>query len=467
MSFFNSKKEKKTSIKKQAEIKTIQRAFINEGDTLRICGRELPSKLVDIGNFCIDKKRTTIAEIARNCEVSEEEVDDILFYLAGLGVIRYDAINKKALCTFNDPSFYKMIEKMKKDGYTNPYNLCLLDTYYNVSPLESFLCFKKSMVIYSFERNELIDELYQHVLMTLHPSSLMLTSIDLSPYKYLKKYDNNPNIIYDTITKPDKAIGMLRWAVEESMNRLKIFAKYNTNDYTHYAEKASYNIEIPKMPRILLVFNEIYDIANQKDFAETLIKLNTYGPKAGVRVLILTSFDKNAFSGSASKVLSMLDEISIVELENGLNNDNYGEPIFEEPIYDEPSDDSLQSLLDDIDNKIDGKGFETVSKALLEGNGFNDVTVTKASSDYGADVVAVKDDIKYAIQCKCYSGTVGVSAVQEVIASKSIYDCHVGVVLTNSSFSNEAKKLAQANNILLWDRNKLIELILSFEDNKQ
>jgi hypothetical protein len=121
----------------------------------------------------------------------------------------------------------------------------------------------------------------------------------------------------------------------------------------------------------------------------------------------------------------------------------------------------------EISSNISGIDFEHISKSLLEKNGFEDVVVTKASGDYGADVLATKEGVKYAIQCKKYSSKVGVEAVQEVIASKSVYNCHVGVVLTNNYFTPNAKKLAESNGVLLWDANKLQELIekSTFNDN--
>lgn len=123
-------------------------------------------------------------------------------------------------------------------------------------------------------------------------------------------------------------------------------------------------------------------------------------------------------------------------------------------------------LLENIDFNIDGYEFEKLAKDLLKCDGFSDVEVTSLSGDYGADVIAYKDDIKYAIQCKKYSQLVGVKAVQEVIASKNIYNCHVAVVLTNNYFTPQARKLATLNNVLLWDRNKLEELIKKSYSNK-
>lgn len=115
--------------------------------------------------------------------------------------------------------------------------------------------------------------------------------------------------------------------------------------------------------------------------------------------------------------------------------------------------------IDNVNYNLDGFEFEKFSQELLLANGFDQVTVTQASGDYGADVIAYKDDIKYAIQCKKYSSNVGLKAVQEVIASKSIYKCHVAVVLTNNYFTPSAIKLAKENNVLLWDKDKLLVMI--------
>lgn len=114
--------------------------------------------------------------------------------------------------------------------------------------------------------------------------------------------------------------------------------------------------------------------------------------------------------------------------------------------------------LDKID-QMNGREFEVFTAQLLSGNGFENIRVTQASYDYGVDVIAEKDDIKYAIQCKRYNGPIGVSAVQEVIASKSINDCHVACVLTNSTYTPAAIELAKKNLVILWDRTKLQKFI--------
>lgn len=110
-------------------------------------------------------------------------------------------------------------------------------------------------------------------------------------------------------------------------------------------------------------------------------------------------------------------------------------------------------------DELDGLEFESFVAELLTCLGYNNSIVTKSSGDYGIDVIATKDDVKYAIQCKNYSQPVGNKAVQEAYSGKSFYNCHVAIVVTNNYFTNSAKKQAEKNDVVLWDRDKLNEMI--------
>lgn len=118
----------------------------------------------------------------------------------------------------------------------------------------------------------------------------------------------------------------------------------------------------------------------------------------------------------------------------------------------------VKSELSKID-LMDGHTFEHWCADILQKNGFDGVEVTPGSGDQGVDVLAQKDGIKYAIQCKCYSSDLGNTPIQEVNAGKTIYHCHIGVVMTNRYFTAGAKEAAEATGVLLWDRNKIKELI--------
>lgn len=116
------------------------------------------------------------------------------------------------------------------------------------------------------------------------------------------------------------------------------------------------------------------------------------------------------------------------------------------------------SIENDFDN-MEGHEFEVFCAKLLEKNGYKNVEVTRGSGDQGIDVIACRDDIKYGIQCKRYSSDIGNKSVQEVYAGKTFYHCHVGIVLTNRYFTKSAIELAERNGIILWNRDKLIEMI--------
>lgn len=111
----------------------------------------------------------------------------------------------------------------------------------------------------------------------------------------------------------------------------------------------------------------------------------------------------------------------------------------------------------------DGFEFEQYIAVLLEKNGYRDVSTTQKSKDYGADVLAEKDSIKYVFQCKYYTAQVGIKAVQQVHAAKSYYRRHIAVVVTNSVFTKPAKILAEELGVALWDCDKIDELAKSEE----
>lgn len=98
-----------------------------------------------------------------------------------------------------------------------------------------------------------------------------------------------------------------------------------------------------------------------------------------------------------------------------------------------------------------GHDYEYVVADYLRSRGYHGVKVTKGSGDFGVDVIATKNGIKYAVQCKLYSSPVGVSAVQEVVAGKAYYGCKGAIVATNSTFTAAAEKLADMNDVILLD----------------
>ena len=113
--------------------------------------------------------------------------------------------------------------------------------------------------------------------------------------------------------------------------------------------------------------------------------------------------------------------------------------------------------IDDID-LMGGSEFEEFVALLFKKMGYSS-QVTKQSGDQGLDVIAIKNGTKIGIQAKCYSNTVGYAAIQEAVAGKSFYKCDNVLVITNNYFTTAAIELAQANDVILWNRDMLKEKI--------
>ena len=110
-------------------------------------------------------------------------------------------------------------------------------------------------------------------------------------------------------------------------------------------------------------------------------------------------------------------------------------------------------------DEMTGEEFEEFLGHLFDKRGY-DVSYTKASGDYGADLILEDRDDIIAVQAKRYSGNVGVKAVQEIIGALKMYEATQGWVVTNSYFTRQAEKLAELNDVYLIDRDELIDMIL-------
>lgn len=171
----------------------------------------------------------------------------------------------------------------------------------------------------------------------------------------------------------------------------------------------------------------------------------------------------------AASLLDKIEELNIISPFEGISNrqvlitkehwDSIKHYLTLENIFDNKQLIVNQSTVENDFDKMSGEEFEVFCCNILKQNGFSDVSTTKHTGDYGIDILAKKDEITFAIQCKCYSDNVGNKAVQEAFSGKSFYNCMVGAVLTNRYFTPSAKETAKKNNILLWDRDKLSEFI--------
>ena len=109
---------------------------------------------------------------------------------------------------------------------------------------------------------------------------------------------------------------------------------------------------------------------------------------------------------------------------------------------------------------MSGREFEDFMAETLHRSGIEVLELTKASGDFGADIIVMYEGERMAVQCKRYSRPIGVKAVQEAVSAKDYYKCTRAAVVTNSTFTRQAEELAAESGVILWDR----EAVYSFMD---
>jgi restriction system protein len=110
-----------------------------------------------------------------------------------------------------------------------------------------------------------------------------------------------------------------------------------------------------------------------------------------------------------------------------------------------------------------GEQFEQRLQILFTNLGYKAQRTNNSKSrpDYGADLVIEKDGIKTVVQAKRWRGWVGEDAVRQAYSAMNYYKCTQAMVVTNSNFSQMAWQLAKSNNVKLWNRNHLINVLLT------
>lgn len=120
------------------------------------------------------------------------------------------------------------------------------------------------------------------------------------------------------------------------------------------------------------------------------------------------------------------------------------------------------NVIDNIKStdNMTGRKFEIWLKKLLIKSGYT-VELTQCSRDKGADLIVVNSKgARIAIQAKkLKTGRVDPNACGQAWRGMKYYNCDYAVVATNQYFSKQTKEEAKKNKTILWDRDKLMEML--------
>ena len=161
-----------------------------------------------------------------------------------------------------------------------------------------------------------------------------------------------------------------------------------------------------------------------------------------------------------------------VDIHQKARKDKSDNQIIEEQEENPPEEieESSHTELIDILLSLPPSGFEKVCKELLRESGFENVVVTGQSHDGGIDGYGMLElnpfvSFKVLFQCKRYKGSVPRAHVGD-FRNAMIGRAEKGIILTTSTFSNEAIKEASregAPKIELIDGEKLVKMFEKVE----
>lgn len=165
-----------------------------------------------------------------------------------------------------------------------------------------------------------IDSLLITLLFKNSPQDLKLVLID-SKMVELEVYRRLPHNLYDVATSNKMALNYLKNLKEELEYRKKIFKGQKIIDFHNYNGKNKFS----KMPLILLVIDETYNIFQDKESEKIIIELIKEGYKYGINVIMstnivhkeyITSKLKNKVSYKISFDLTSKEDSKIVGVKN-------------------------------------------------------------------------------------------------------------------------------------------------------
>ncbi len=365
----------------------------------------------------------------KNIELLKAHFDTINSFIPLLQDFFQNKINKLVSILMNEPDIVNLtknfIDEFPASNFLNPDNILYLESFLLVGT-------------HNLGQNLLLSEIHAKTAENLLGNSQNMESINLyNKILVFRKF------IFESIEEKIESISFQIVPSEQ------IFATYVTIcnvtiDYFAEKWKGDYGFYFEdtinkSLDEVLIVYCSLETIIHLNDvtigcFTYYLIKNEKFDNKN--YLLCLNSIH--------SKVKSILDD---------KKNDSFIKRLKKSKSK------SKKYSIDDID-LMNGIEFENFIAELFSQLGY-ECEITKATGDQGIDVIALKNETRIGIQAKCYSSTVGNSAIQEVAAGKNHYRLDKVIVITNNYFTESAQKLAQTNSVVLWDRNILKEKIIA------
>ena len=134
-----------------------------------------------------------------------------------------------------------------------------------------------------------INSLIMSILFKASPEEVKLLMVDPKVVE-LGIYNGIPHLLIPVVTDPKKAAGALNWAVQEMVNRYKLFADKGVRDLKGYNAMLKANDEPGILPQIVIIVDELADLmmVAPNDVEDAICRLAQMARAAGMHLVIAT-----------------------------------------------------------------------------------------------------------------------------------------------------------------------------------
>ncbi|MGI6778636.1 MAG: DNA translocase FtsK 4TM domain-containing protein [Acetivibrionales bacterium] len=134
-----------------------------------------------------------------------------------------------------------------------------------------------------------INSLIVSLLYKASPDEVKLLMIDPKVVE-LGIYNGIPHLLIPVVTDPKKAAGALNWAVQEMINRYRLFADKGVRDYKGYNDIIKHDDEGNTLPQIIIIIDELADLmmVAPNDVEDSICRLAQMARAAGMHLVIAT-----------------------------------------------------------------------------------------------------------------------------------------------------------------------------------
>lgn len=257
-----------------------------------------------------------------------------------------------------------------------------------------------------------INTIITSLLYRAKPNEVKLIMVDPKVVE-LGVYNGIPHLLIPVVTDPKKAAGALNWAVQEMVNRYKLFAAKGVRDMKGYNEALKSAGQEGILPHIVIIIDELADLmmVAPNDVEDAICRLAQMARAAGMHLVIATQrpsvdvitglIKANVPSRIAFAVSSQVDSRTILDMAGAEKLLGKGDMLFYPMGASKPTriqgafvtDKEVEQIVDFIKSKNEVKYDEDVLEKIQNGG-----TIAKSDEDAGDNDPLLNDVISTVVE---------------------------------------------------------------------